>query len=82
MDEKDRERAIEESASAWRPTSHLALPVHPSWYDLDAEGREQAFEVARRSRLMEAALDSQGWSSTVHAVLQRLPRSPRLDDTE
>lgn len=75
MDEKDRQQAIEESASAWRPASPLALPVHPSWYDLDAEGREQAFDVARQSRLMEAALDPRGWSSTVHAVLQRLRRA-------
>ena len=34
--------------------------------------REVAFELARRSRVLEAALDPDGYSTTVRAVLARL----------
>ena len=72
MDERDREEAIAAATSAWRPRSVAELPVHPSWYDLDPDGRIEAHDIARSLRAMEAALDSRGWSSTVHAVLNRL----------
>ena len=76
MDPRDRELLVEAAASAWRPRSPAAssggLPMHPAWYDLDDEGREQAFEVARVSRAMEAALHDSGQSTTVRAVLARI----------
>lgn len=76
MDEKDREEAIAAATSAWRPQSTHELPIHPAWYDLDPEGREQAHAITRRMRALEAALDERGWSSTVHTVLRRLKRGP------
>lgn len=72
MDDKDRELAIEATASAWRPESARALPVHPAWLDLDEQAREEAFAAAQMARAMEAALDARGWSSTVHTILHRL----------
>jgi hypothetical protein len=44
----------------------------PSWCDLDAAGRVEAFEATRLLRVLEAALDSEGLSSTGRAVLQRI----------
>ena len=72
MDDKDRAEAIEAATTAWRPRSAHELPIHPAWYDLDPAGREEAFEITRTLRTMEAALDRQGWSSTVHAIVRRL----------
>ena len=45
---------------------------HPSWADLDAAGRREAFEVARGARALEAALDPDGLSTTARAVLARI----------
>ncbi|GAB4563832.1 MAG: hypothetical protein Tsb0020_13350 [Haliangiales bacterium] len=72
MDQREREILIEAAASAQRTPVRGALPVHPAWYDLDAAGREEAFEVTRELRLMEAALDPDGQSTTVRAVLSRI----------
>jgi hypothetical protein len=44
----------------------------PAWHDLSAEGREAAFDLATRMRAIEAALDPQGRSATVRAVLARI----------
>jgi hypothetical protein len=70
---EDREALIEAAAGAWRPRDPRGgIRSHPAWHDLDEEGRREAFEVARISRRMEAALDPQGLSSTAKAVLGRL----------
>jgi hypothetical protein len=45
---------------------------HPAWHDLDEAGRRQAFDEVLRLRRLEAALDPQGHSSTVKALLARL----------
>jgi hypothetical protein len=45
---------------------------HPSWHDLDAEGRQAAFDETVRQRAVERALDPEGSSSTIKAVLARL----------
>ena len=50
------------------------LRAHPAFYDLDDEGRVEAFEAARRLRVMEAALDADGLSTTARAVLARIRR--------
>ena len=72
MDPRERELLIEAAASAHRAPVAGALPVHPAWYDLDEAGRVEAFEVARRMRAMEAAMDPDGYSTTVRAVLRRI----------
>ena len=46
----------------------------PAFFDLDAEGRAEAFEAARIQRLLEAALDPDGHSSTTRQVLVRIGR--------
>ncbi len=70
---KDRELLIEQAASAWRPPSlDGRLRAHPAWHDLDESGRREAYEVASRMRLLEAALDPDGLSSTSRAVLARI----------
>ncbi len=47
---------------------------HPAWHDLDAAERVEAFEAARLQRAMEAALDADGLSTTVKAVLARIQK--------
>jgi hypothetical protein len=69
----DREALIEALAGAHRHRSALGeVRPHPAFFDLDPAGREEAFEVARALRRMEAALDPEGLSTTAHAVLARL----------
>jgi hypothetical protein len=68
----ERERMIEEAASAWRPRGRHGVRPHPAWADLDAAGRRQAYELARTMRRLEAALDAEGFSTTARAVLARI----------
>jgi hypothetical protein len=64
---------VEAVASAWRPRDpHGGVRAHPQWFDLDAPGREVAFEVARETRALESALDPRGLSTTARAVLARI----------
>jgi hypothetical protein len=65
---------IEQVASAYRPPSPDELTYHAAWHDLDAAGRQRAFELARALRPLEAALDPEGLSTTARAVLARLRR--------
>lgn len=70
---KDRETLVEQAASAFRGRDpHGRVLAHPAWHDLDEAGRVEAFEVAARLRRMEAALDPEGQSATVRAVLARI----------
>jgi hypothetical protein len=69
MTNQEREMLIEEAASAWRPrTPDGRTLAHPAWADLDEAGREEAFEEALVMRVLEAALDPDGYSTTVRAV--------------
>jgi hypothetical protein len=77
MNPRDEELLIEQCASAHRAPTAGALPVHPAWYDLDAAGRERAFETAQALRVMEAALDPDGLSQTARAVLARIADAAR-----
>jgi hypothetical protein len=69
-----RERLIEEAASAWRPRGAAGLRPHPAWADLDADGRLEAYELARVVRRLEAALHPDRLSTTARAVLARIDR--------
>ena len=74
MSDKERESLIEEAATAWRardPRDGRARP-HPAWADLDAAGRDEAWEVARVMRTLEAAVDGEGLSATGRAVLRKI----------
>jgi hypothetical protein len=65
---------IEEVAGAYRPRSRDELRYHSAWHDLDARGRTLAYERARATRPLEAALDPDGLSTTARAVLARIRR--------
>lgn len=71
-EERDEDDLVEQVASAYRPRSRDELRYHPAWHDLDARGRERAFDLARALRRIEAARDPDGLSTTVRAVLARL----------
>jgi hypothetical protein len=75
IDRRTRETLVEAAAGAWRPRQPGGgVGSHPAWHDLDATGREQAFEVARSARRLESALDMEGLSSTSRG-------DPRSDPT-
>jgi hypothetical protein len=68
-----RDPSIDAVTTAWRPRDPVGtVRAHPAWHDLDAEGREEAYEATRVLRAMEAALDQQGLSTTAKAVLRRI----------
>jgi hypothetical protein len=69
----EEELLIEAAAGAWRERDvRGGVRFHPAWWDLDEAGRRAAFEVARQSRTLEAALDPAGLSSTGRAVMARI----------
>lgn len=69
---RDEETLIEEVAGAFRPSDPRHLAALPAWHDLSPAGREEAFARSQVLRAMEAALDPEGYSSTVRAVLRRI----------
>jgi hypothetical protein len=72
-DPRTLEALVEAAAGAWRPRRpDGSLGAHPAWADLDEAGRREAFEAARMSRRLEAALDPEGLSSTARAVMARI----------
>jgi hypothetical protein len=76
---REEEALVEEAASAYRPRDPRdgrARP-HPAWLDLDAQGRQLAFDEAARARTLEAALDPDGLSTTARAVLARISGARR-----
>jgi hypothetical protein len=73
MKETGRELLVERVVAAWRarhPGGGVAS--HPAWHDLDEAGRLEAFEATRLSRLLEAAVDPDGLTSTGRAALARI----------
>ncbi len=69
----EEELLLEQVTSAHRERGvDGAIRSHPAWHDLDEAGREAAFEATVELRKMEAAIDAQGHSSTVRALLSRL----------
>jgi hypothetical protein len=72
---RDEELLLEQVLSAHRARGvDGAVKSHPAWHDLDEAGRRQAFEETLRLRDLEAALDPNGHSTTVKALLARLGR--------
>jgi len=76
MTDDARDLLIEKAASAFRErhASGRILPL-PSWFDLAPADRESLFDLQLESRLIERALDANGRSTTVQAVLSRLRNS-------
>jgi hypothetical protein len=74
QDPEHEQALIEELAGAWRPHDPHTLRSHPAFWDLGEPARVRAHELALATRPLEAALDDDGYSSTVHAVLARLRR--------
>jgi hypothetical protein len=69
----EEQALIEAAAGAWRPRDPRGeLRFHPAWWDLDEAGRQAAYELARQSRALEAALDPGGLSTTAKAVMARI----------
>lgn len=70
---RDEELLLEQVTSAHRERGgDGAIRSHPAWHDLDDAGREAAFEATVELRRLEAALDAQGMSATVRALMRRL----------
>ena len=68
-----RDPPIDSVTTAWRPRDPAgAVRAHPAWHDLDAEGRQEAYDETRVLRTLEAALDPGGLSTTAKAVLRRI----------
>lgn len=71
----DREALLEALASAHRERGPLGdVRPHRAFFDLDDEGRAEAFELAEELRAIEAALDPDGLSATAREVLRRIQR--------
>ncbi len=67
------ELLLEQVTSAHRERhADGSIRSHPAWHDLDEAGRAEAFETTLALRKMEAALDADGHSTTVKALLNRL----------
>lgn len=49
-----------------------SIRAHRAWADLNDEGRQVAFDETVTLRDLEAAMDPQGFSTTVRALLSRL----------
>jgi hypothetical protein len=75
MSPRDRDDVLLEAATAaWRAISPEGrLRPSPAWYDLAPMDRDRLHRRQLESRLLEAAVDPDGHSSTVRAVLARLP---------
>lgn len=70
---EELEQLIEATAGAWRERDASGRPVPPpAWWDLPPDARDQAYELQRATREFERAIDPEGFSGTVRAVLDRL----------
>lgn len=73
MTPEERERLIERAVTAHRERDgHGRVVESPAFYDLDEEGRLTLFDETSKARAIEAALDADGRSSTVKAILGRI----------
>ncbi|NWG12556.1 MAG: hypothetical protein HXY20_03375 [Acidobacteria bacterium] len=73
MTDDPKDLLIEETVSAFRERNcwGRVLPSR-AWWDLPPEDRDAVFERQLASRVIERALDPEGRSTTVRAVLARL----------
>jgi hypothetical protein len=70
---EERALLVEALTSAHRPRDGRGkLGAHPAFFDLDEDGRAEAFDLQVLTRALEAAADPEGLSTTGHAVLARI----------
>jgi hypothetical protein len=75
MTPAEREELVESVVSAYRePDPRGGVRPSPAFYDLDDAGRAEAFERTIAQRAIEVALDPEGQSATVKAVLAKIAR--------
>jgi len=75
---RERERLIEETVSAWRPrTPDGRIAAHPSWADLPEDDRVRAYDEMVRARALESLIDRDGLSTSARAVLRRIGLASR-----
>jgi len=73
MNAKQRALLIEQATTAYRPHDRQwGVAAHPAFWDLDGAGRVQLHAEIERQRLLEAALDPEGLSTTARVVLARI----------
>lgn len=71
--ERDLEVRIEAAASAYRERGRDGrILASPAWHDLAPEERERLFELQFEDLQMARAVDLDGLSPTVRAVLARI----------
>lgn len=63
---------VEEVAGAFRPRDPRKVAYLPTWHDLSPDARDEAYALSVRMRELEAALDPEGFSGTVRAVMARI----------
>ena len=67
------ELLIEQTLGAYRERDMNGVPMATAaWSDLSTQGRVRAFNAQVQMRAIEAALDDDGYNSTIKAVLARL----------
>ena len=70
---REEELLLEQVTSAHRERhADGTIRSHPAWHDLGDDARREAFEATTTLRQIEAALDPEGMSSTVRALLTRI----------
>lgn len=70
---REEELLLEQVTAAHRERhADGSIRSHPAWHDLDDAGKQAAFEATLELRTLEAALDPQGQSTTLRAVLSRI----------
>lgn len=75
MTDEPKDLLIEAAVSAFRERNNWGRVIpSPAWRDLPPGDRETLFERQLASRVIERAIDREGRSTTVRAVLGRLPR--------
>lgn len=73
MNDGQRDELVEMASTAYRPRDRSgAVLAHPVFADLDAAGRELLHRATEQQRLLEAALDADGLSTTARALLARI----------
>jgi len=70
---EEQEVQLEAATAAFRERDVSGrIQPSPAWWDLSPEDRERLFQRQVEARLVEAAVDPEGLSSTARAVLGRI----------
>jgi hypothetical protein len=79
MTPDERDALIEAVTTAHRTIDPFTRMVrgHQAFHDLDDDGRRAADERTLATRALERALDPEGWTTTVRAVMSRLRDAAR-----